>query len=403
MKVAILMMQKNESALLETWIKYHGYLVGFENLYIYDNGSEERDVAEILNRYQELGVDVEIGFNQKAHFEKKGELFYDKIKELQASNKAYDFFVPLDCDEFLATLDEEGNVSCDRGSLAAEFERYVGKKELLLIESQYYNSVLSDSWFSKQPYRKCFFYKDTIKSLDVGFHWGKVNESDKEFVSRLVHFHFHNKPFSIGKRHATEKLKGRVKDFSLETLKNYKGAGLHLLRFFIQDELSYIKNQLNQKHCKTLSLRHKFSELCIKWPYAESLDEARQKVPFSEASFPSKVPFFDGSIDYVEYNSGTREVFIRGWGIFQGNSPITSIFLNLAGKEKVPFKVISRYKRDDVASRLNLNAIHIGFEASTTLPHSTKEDVGFDIETLAFSTASYYRFNINNKYREVLE
>lgn len=402
-KVAIFMMQKNESALLESWIRYHGYLVGLENLYIYDNGSEDNSIANTLEHYQKLGVNVETKFNQKAHFERKGELFCEKIKALQSSKSKYDFFIPLDCDEFLAFLDEEGNVSTDRSGLERVLEKYVGRQELLLIESQYYNSVVSDSWFSKQPYRKCFFYKNTIESLDVGFHWGKVRESNEERITRLVHFHFHNKPFSIGKQHATEKLKGRIKDFNIDTIKSYKGAGLHLLRFFTQDELSYIKNQVKQKHYKSLALKNKFCELGIAWPYADSLPDARRKVSFSESNFPSKAPFFDGSIDFVSYNKNTREVFIKGWGIFQGNSEITTIFIALPGHNKIPFEITSRYEREDVAKRLNLNSLAIGFEATVDLKFHLSQVEGIEIETLSFSTAKYFRFNVNKKYREVLE
>ena len=38
-RVRCIMMQKDESFLLEPWLLYNGYLFGFENLTVYDNGS----------------------------------------------------------------------------------------------------------------------------------------------------------------------------------------------------------------------------------------------------------------------------------------------------------------------------------------------------------------------------
>ena len=72
MNIAILMMQKNESELLDKWLRYHGYLVGFENLYVYDNGSESQEIISLLEKYQQFGVNVDFEHNQRADFEGKG-------------------------------------------------------------------------------------------------------------------------------------------------------------------------------------------------------------------------------------------------------------------------------------------------------------------------------------------
>ena len=39
MRVACVTMQKNEDLCLEPWILYHGYLFGFENIFILDHNS----------------------------------------------------------------------------------------------------------------------------------------------------------------------------------------------------------------------------------------------------------------------------------------------------------------------------------------------------------------------------
>ena len=109
MKIACLMMQKNERILLEPWILYHGDLFGFENLFIFDNGSTDEIVITVLQKYEKRGVNINRAYNSKSDFEGKGNLIADKIRSLDQCNY-YDFFFPLDCDEFIACHDIDGNI-----------------------------------------------------------------------------------------------------------------------------------------------------------------------------------------------------------------------------------------------------------------------------------------------------
>lgn len=58
MKVAVLMMQKDEYRLLEPWILHHAELFGLENLYVYDNGSTDERCLSVLKKYSEKGMSV---------------------------------------------------------------------------------------------------------------------------------------------------------------------------------------------------------------------------------------------------------------------------------------------------------------------------------------------------------
>ena len=58
-RVACLMMQKDEALLLRPWLLYHGLLFGFENLYVYDNGSTSDAVLAILREFAAVGVHVD--------------------------------------------------------------------------------------------------------------------------------------------------------------------------------------------------------------------------------------------------------------------------------------------------------------------------------------------------------
>jgi hypothetical protein len=48
MRVACVVMQRNETDCLEPWLRYHGYLFGYKNLFVIDHGSELPAVRQIL-------------------------------------------------------------------------------------------------------------------------------------------------------------------------------------------------------------------------------------------------------------------------------------------------------------------------------------------------------------------
>lgn len=403
MKIAILMMQKNESELLDKWLRYHGYLVGFENLYVYDNGSDDLNIQNKLQNFEVFGVNVEYGFNEKCHFESKGEIFCERIKELEVTRPEIDFFIPLDCDEFLGFLDDEGNVSCDKSGLYAMLSEYKKRPELLLVDSQYYNTSVSDVYFNKQPYRKCFFYKNTIKSLDVGFHWGKVTGSDAELKTQLVHFHFHNKPFAVGKAHAREKLKGRVANFEPQTIAAYKGAGLHLVRFFTQDESSYVSNQLNLQHIYSAALKLKFDELGLAWPYSSELIKSRNELELNtpQGGFQNLVPYFSGSIDFLGFDDNSRVLTIKGWGVFQKSVAPKIVYLRFSSGVEIKIVVSDPVQRTDVSKMLNMRVCEIGFEETIKIPDSVKLEGEFSVIVKSDYRFQTYQFDIGKKYQNL--
>ncbi|MEL8650170.1 hypothetical protein J4W43_21295, partial [Escherichia coli] len=75
MKLACLMMQKNESRLLKSWLDYHAIIFGLENMYVYDNGSTEKECIDTLKMYERNGLNVEWKFSSREDFENKGYIF----------------------------------------------------------------------------------------------------------------------------------------------------------------------------------------------------------------------------------------------------------------------------------------------------------------------------------------
>ena len=71
-RVACVMMQKDEVHLLEPWLSYHGYLFGYENLYVLDNGSTRPEVLLTLARYAGKGVNVDYSPSRRDHYLNKG-------------------------------------------------------------------------------------------------------------------------------------------------------------------------------------------------------------------------------------------------------------------------------------------------------------------------------------------
>lgn len=88
-------MTKNEEALIEDWIRYHGFLFGFENLYIID-GSDNQQVLNIYEKYKQKGLNV---YSNKANLNQLA----DVLTKYMHKHKGEDnFLIKLDTDEFLA-------------------------------------------------------------------------------------------------------------------------------------------------------------------------------------------------------------------------------------------------------------------------------------------------------------
>jgi hypothetical protein len=399
MNIAILMMQKNEDELLSKWITYHSCLVGRKNLFLFDNGSTDAHVVNQLVEYQQRGINVIWDKNTKEDYENRGNIFCDFIQELDKKDM-YDYYMLIDCDEFLAVVDDEGNICCESKALKYSLLKYQNNDELLMIDSQYYNSSISSIWFNKQPYRKCFFKKNTIKQLDQGFHWGKVKTSQQEVRTNLVHIHFHNKPYSVAKEHAREKLTGRVKDFNIPTLREYKGSGFHLVRFFLETEQEYIKGQIHLNHIKSESLKHKFHELNILWPFSDYILGSRKSLGLidEDSGFKKVLPKFRGSIDSIIFEDNL--IKIKGWGLINHSRPVNCIFLTFANGENAEFLITNRMMREDVNNMLNVKGVKLGFTAE--LAESVLDGINSDIPeitTFLDSNQFFYNFDMHRKFK----
>ncbi len=235
-------MQRNEAVLLTPWVLYHGHLFGFENLFIFDNGSDDPATKATLSQLSSThGIHVDYSKNTKSDFEHKGDIFIDNILYLDNTGK-YDFFIPLDCDEFVCVGNPKSVPDFARDHIHSELAQHKNSRDALVIEGCLYNSYGRKDYYYYLGVKKTFFAAGAAGSLDIGFHDGKSRLSDLKESTKVMLIHLHNKPLDLLKKSAIQKLSGRVANFDEATLRSYAGLGEHLVRYFFMDEAQYLNS-----------------------------------------------------------------------------------------------------------------------------------------------------------------
>ncbi|EGP4635122.1 hypothetical protein IZS90_004187 [Escherichia coli] len=238
MKVAVLMMQKDEYRLLEPWILHHAELFGLENLYVYDNGSADERCLNVLKEYSGKGMNVVYDRSTFDDFNTRHIYFVDKYEELKNSH-GYDFMMPLDCDEFVGVEFSKGKVSLSKNDVSNELSKYIETDATFKIKYTYGNHPLNPKEFVPSPKsEKVFFPKSRITALGNGFHRGEV-ESGQQVDTDIIYLHFHHKNYDDYIASARNKLEGLVDVNDIEALKAFKGAGHHLVKKFLMTQTEY--------------------------------------------------------------------------------------------------------------------------------------------------------------------
>ena len=232
-----MMMQKNEELLLEPWILHHGYLFGFENLFIFDNGSTSKLTHDVLERYRRLGLNILWDKNTPRDFDLKGWIIGDLIKDFQAST-AYDFYFPIDCDEFL-TLAGTTGLTMHRQPIHDYLESRLGVEKVLRINHCLNNVPGRCDLFAIQGHRKSVIPRSGLHYVDHGFHEAELTTGKDWIPSDLVHIHMHNKPHFYLLQSARDKLAPFVDVDDLAALREFNGVGNHLKKYFLYSADEY--------------------------------------------------------------------------------------------------------------------------------------------------------------------
>ncbi len=359
MKVACIMMQKNESVLLEPWILYHGLIFGFENLFVYDNGSSMPECIKIFEKYKVLGVNVNTDYLTKEMFESKGRIFSKKINELD-ENDSYDFYFPLDCDEFVVVEESEGCISIDATAIFKELENYINSTFPLNISAAYDNNAVNkDCFYRSAGQRKTFFAKNSCLSLDLGFHEGKTKSGEKPIKTRISYVHYHYKPYDQYVFGAKQKLKGRIDSFDRDSLLKYskeKNPGHHLVGALLNGEdayyLSHYKRLIrNRESYYDLQL---FSCVVGKLGLLFNIDYKNLL-----SAYEQDVSRWRGYIDSLIFRDGY--VIAKGWLVSVFSADLSEVILSVNGNRFLSSS-ISRHQRLDVFRGVEFSDENAGLE-----------------------------------------
>lgn len=237
MRVAIVNMQRNEDHCLEPWLRYHGYLFGFENLFVIDHASDSSTTLATLRRFEADGVSIK-RLPKTASYREKGRFVVDEIHRVETLAN-FDFIFPVDCDEFLFLNHPQRGPLCERSAIVDYLGQFRGFPGLLEIKENFLHILGHPGHFWSQPYQKVFFAGGSCVSLDHGSHFGEARHSGDSRLTCLAYAHFHFKPFRIDRELSREKLRPWVDVDDEEAVRAFDGPGAHLKHHLLCTEEEY--------------------------------------------------------------------------------------------------------------------------------------------------------------------
>ncbi len=237
-RVRCITMQKDEGLLLDAWLRYYGYLFGFENLEVLDNGSDDSLTCGILRQFEAAGVTVHRQFASLAEFEAKGRITASIIEGWDRTHD-YDFALPCDIDEFLALFTADG-LTCHRDRIGDTLDELIGGDQALWMETSLFNVPSQPGWFHAEIFPKGFLPSRSILSLDSGYHIPQSRLREGTRRTDFTYLHYHNKPYALVQAHTRRKLAPRVDLDDLAALRAYRGPGAHMTKDLLMSREEYV-------------------------------------------------------------------------------------------------------------------------------------------------------------------
>ena len=266
LRIALIMMQKNETLLLDPWLKYHEAMISAQSIFVFDNGSNDPHTLATLKAAEYRGVTVNRKYNQLQDYSTTGIIVAELIKDLDRENP-HDFYFPIDCDEFLACK-VNGQLSCSRDDLDRSLIDFIGNDKVLTIPRKYVNSPYHPNRYSEIPWcKKCFFAQGACQSLVFGFHAGTSKAGSGEAETNITYIEFHYKPYQEHLRLSKQKIEYFVANPTRKELASYiksQRFNFHAAMVLLESEYSYLHTF--NKQPKTLldsSLLDRLEELDV--------------------------------------------------------------------------------------------------------------------------------------------
>lgn len=220
-RVRVIMMQKNEGDALARWLSHYGALFGPAALTVLDNGSDDPLTVRLLDAAERSGVTVMRQFVTPHDYRQKGGHFGNIIKSWDHDH-AYDFALPLDCDEILAVFTQDG-LSVVPQDIHKEFDRLLGTRRALRLDMLLFNIPERPGWFAPvRHFHKGFVPAKSLHQLDNGQHDPSTSLEPGHHSTRFTYLHWHNLSHEETVSRARTKLKGYVDLEDREALLAYE-------------------------------------------------------------------------------------------------------------------------------------------------------------------------------------
>ncbi len=256
------MMQRDEDVLLRPWVSYHAALFGMENLFVFDNGSKSEFAMKEVCDLASIGLNVDSRHTSPEDYDRKGEIIGAQIRSLK---NQYDFFIPLDCDEFFVLKTAASTISCDPALIRQALEPLRGAKSTLRISEGFYNILGYSGWYWCWPHGKTFF-AESFQYLDHGYHSGRT-ENGLSLPTDFAHMHYHHKPYPMMVNHAKNKLRPYVDVEDRIALSKYRGTAHHCVKPILEGADAYM-SRFNNDHAVFLpAFPQRLRELGVAVPF----------------------------------------------------------------------------------------------------------------------------------------
>jgi hypothetical protein len=197
MKYKIATVTKNEYDLIEDFINYYGSIFGYTNVYIIDNGSTNRIVLDVYEKYKKYGLNVftELGYANNS----QGDIFTKYTKKYMMDA---DWVFGLDTDEFIVIKKGDQYHS---ENIPAILDSMLGKlhRKVDIIKSCVYNSIHNlGVESSKKPaveydsYQateipKYFYKPSNMINVSAGNHHITSKNNLIEKMPDIIYLHLH--------------------------------------------------------------------------------------------------------------------------------------------------------------------------------------------------------------------
>lgn len=233
--IKLFTMVKDENDIVEDWLRYHGFIFGFTNLFVIDNFSTD-GTFQILQKYQKK---YNINLFRKKDYRLKGKYMDELVSKFKNN---IDLAYPLDIDEFIILFNRENNkinisnIRVYLNSLSTDFNIY---------KTNYIGSTIScnNNYGYHRACAECKYgiyldYGNMAKSFINLKKWtGSIDHgnhipNEKFMLTNLCLLHFHSRNLKQVKKKTINNVLGFGYDINnLE--KHLHDAGNHHIKRLI--------------------------------------------------------------------------------------------------------------------------------------------------------------------------